>query len=140
MATRKKVLLKVVMLGNVAVGKTCLLNQFVDKKFSNQYKATIGADFLTKEVLLDDRIVTLQIWDTERVVSSKTAQRWCQSQNDMPYFETSAKEGRNVEQAFETIARLTQKQEIEFELDLANNITLGEEERRERRGNCGCRK
>ena len=32
------------------VGKTSLMNQYVNKKFSNQYKATIGADFLTKEV------------------------------------------------------------------------------------------
>merc|ERR1712243_422930 len=32
--------------------------------FSNQYKATIGADFLTKEVMVDDRLVTMQIWDT----------------------------------------------------------------------------
>jgi len=38
--------------------------QYVNKKFSNQYKATIGADFLTKEVMVDDKLVTLQIWDT----------------------------------------------------------------------------
>jgi len=29
-----------------------------------RYKATIGADFLTKEVLVDDRLITMQIWDT----------------------------------------------------------------------------
>ena len=40
------------------------MNQYVNKKFSNQYKATIGADFLTKEVMVDDRLVTMQIWDT----------------------------------------------------------------------------
>ena len=40
------------------------MNQYVNKKFSNQYKATIGADFLTKEVFVDDRQVTMQIWDT----------------------------------------------------------------------------
>ena len=50
MASRKKVLLKVIILGNSGVGKTSLMNQYVNKKFSNQYKATIGADFLTKEV------------------------------------------------------------------------------------------
>lgn len=33
----------------------------VNKKFSASYKATIGADFLTKEVLVDDRIVTMQV-------------------------------------------------------------------------------
>lgn len=37
------------------------MNQFVNKKFSNQYKATIGADFLTKEVMVDDRLVTMQV-------------------------------------------------------------------------------
>jgi Ras-related protein Rab-7A len=40
------------------------MNQYVNKKFSSQYKATIGADFLTKEVQVDDRLVTMQIWDT----------------------------------------------------------------------------
>ena len=37
------------------------MNQYVNKKFSNQYKATIGADFLTKEVNVDDRLVTMQV-------------------------------------------------------------------------------
>lgn len=60
----KKVLLKVIILGDSGVGKTSLMNQYVHKRFSNQYKATIGADFLTKEVMIGDRMVTLQIWDT----------------------------------------------------------------------------
>ena len=55
MASRKKVLLKVIILGNSGVGKTSLMNQYVNKKFSNQYKATIGADFLTKEVTSAER-------------------------------------------------------------------------------------
>ena len=53
-----------IILGDSGVGKTSLMNQYVNKKFSNQYKATIGADFLTKEVMVDDRLVTMQIWDT----------------------------------------------------------------------------
>mmetsp|Transcript_84597 Transcript_84597/g.171538 ORF Transcript_84597/g.171538 Transcript_84597/m.171538 type:complete len:212 (-) Transcript_84597:163-798(-) len=61
---RKKVLLKVIILGDSGVGKTSLMNQYVNKKFTNQYKATIGADFLTKEVMIDDKLVTMQIWDT----------------------------------------------------------------------------
>jgi len=64
MSARKKILLKVIILGDSGVGKTSLMNQYVNKKFSNQYKATIGADFLTKEVMVDDRLVTMQIWDT----------------------------------------------------------------------------
>ena len=38
------------------------MNQYVLKKFSNQYKATIGADFLTKEIVIDDKLITMQIW------------------------------------------------------------------------------
>ena len=36
MASRKKVLLKVIILGDSGVGKTSLMNQYVNKKFSNQ--------------------------------------------------------------------------------------------------------
>jgi hypothetical protein len=42
-----------------AVDLTFAFSQ-VNKKFSASYKATIGADFLTKEVLVDDRLVTMQ--------------------------------------------------------------------------------
>jgi Ras-related protein Rab-7A len=37
------------------------MNQYVNKRFTSQYKATIGADFLTKEVMIDDKLVTLQV-------------------------------------------------------------------------------
>ncbi|RHY23456.1 hypothetical protein DYB32_009195 [Aphanomyces invadans] len=47
-----------------SVGKTSLMNQYVNQKFTNQYKATIGADFLTKEIMSDEKLVTMQIWDT----------------------------------------------------------------------------
>lgn len=182
MATRKKVLLKVIILGDSGVGKTSLMNQYVNKKFSNQYKATIGADFLTKEIMVDDRLVTMQIWDTagqerfqslgvafyrgadscvlvfdvnvaktfenldswrdefliqasprdpenfpfivignkvdldQRVVSQKRALAWCQAKGTIPYFETSAKEGINVEQAFQVIAKNALKKESEEDL------------------------
>jgi Ras-related protein Rab-7A len=45
-----------------SVGKTSLMNQYVNARFSSQYKATIGADFLTKEVMIDDKLVTLQVF------------------------------------------------------------------------------
>jgi len=61
---KKKVLLKIIILGDSGVGKTSLMNQYVNMQFSKQYKATIGADFLTKEVEVDDKLVTMQIWDT----------------------------------------------------------------------------
>jgi hypothetical protein len=43
-------------------------------------------------------------------VSQKRAQSWCQTKGNIPYFETSAKEAINVEQAFQTIAKNALKQ------------------------------
>ncbi len=63
--------LKIVILGDSGVGKTSLMNRFSTGKFTGQYKATIGADFLSKDnVIVNDNffgqrhLVTLQIWDT----------------------------------------------------------------------------
>ncbi|WEW60989.1 Ypt/Rab-type GTPase Rab7 [Emydomyces testavorans] len=176
MASRKKVLLK------------------VNKKYSASYKATIGADYLTKEVLVDDRLVTMQLWDTagqerfqslgvafyrgadccvlvydvnnsksfenldswrdefliqasprdpesfpfvvlgnkvdvdesKRMISTKRASTYCQSKGNIPYFETSAKEAINVEQAFEVIAKvaLTQEESEEFNGDFTDPINI----------------
>lgn len=64
MSTRKKNILKVIILGDSGVGKTSLMHRYVNNKYSQQYKATIGADFLTKEVNVDDKVATMQIWDT----------------------------------------------------------------------------
>ncbi|XP_023640229.1 ras-related protein RABG2 [Capsella rubella] len=61
---KNRTLLKVIVLGDSGVGKTSLMNQYVYKKFNKQYKATIGADFVTKELHIEDKSVTLQIWDT----------------------------------------------------------------------------
>ena len=41
-----------------------MLHQYVKKQFTMQYKSTIGADFLTKELNLENSLVQLQLWDT----------------------------------------------------------------------------
>lgn len=48
------------------------MNGQVNKKFSASYKATIGADFLTKEVLVDDRLVTMQVQKTRGTIYSSS--------------------------------------------------------------------
>lgn len=205
MASRKKVLLKVIILGDSGVGKTSLMNQYVNKKFSTSYKATIGADFLTKEVTVDDRIVTLQLWDTagqerfqslgvafyrgadccvlvydvnspksfetldswrdefliqasphdpdsfpfvvlgnkvdmgdeRRMITPKRAHAYCQQRGQMPYFETSAKDNVNVEQAFEVIARnaLLQEESEDYGGDFSDPININLDQDRD---GCAC--
>jgi small GTP-binding protein len=55
---------KVLIVGNIAVGKTCFLLQFVEGKFPDSHLSTIGIDFKFKNLRLNDRIIKLQIWDT----------------------------------------------------------------------------
>ena len=49
-------------------------------------------------------------------VTQKRAMTWCQSKGNIPYFETSAKEAINVEQAFQTVAKNALQQEAEEQL------------------------
>lgn len=162
------------------MGKTSLMNMFVNKSFSANYKATIGADFSTKDITVNDKQVSLQLWDTagqerfqslgvafyrgadacvlvfditkpktfenlsnwrdefliqagprdpanfpfvvlgnmcdkagERRVSEQAARAWCAEGRNppIPYFETSAKEGINVDQAFQHVCELALAQE-----------------------------
>lgn len=51
------------------VGKTSLITRFMYDTFDNTYQATIGIDFLSKTMYLDDRTVRLQLWDTGTLLS-----------------------------------------------------------------------
>ncbi len=64
MQGKKKNFLKIVILGDSGVGKTTLLQQYVNQKVNPHSKPTIGADFSKKEIMIDNSIVNLQIWDT----------------------------------------------------------------------------
>ena len=43
------------------MGKSCIIQQYVFKKFSDKYKSTIGADFFSHDVVIDDVPYTLQV-------------------------------------------------------------------------------
>jgi len=61
---------KLVLLGDQSVGKTSLITRFMYDTFDNTYQATIGIDFLSKTLYLEDRTVRLQLWDTAGQVST----------------------------------------------------------------------
>ncbi|MBY9007387.1 MAG: GTP-binding protein [Candidatus Lokiarchaeota archaeon] len=56
---------KVVLLGDPAVGKTSLLNRYIDDKFPDEYLPTVGANFLVTEVDLTSIIDKLEKLDNE---------------------------------------------------------------------------
>ena len=57
-------LLKLVLLGDSGVGKTNILSQFVRNRFIQDFKTTIGVEYATKTISVDDKVVKVQIWDT----------------------------------------------------------------------------
>jgi Ras-related protein Rab-7A len=176
-------LYKVITIGNSGVGKTSLLKQFVESRFTKQYRATVGADYMQAQVMVDDKVLQLQIWDTagqerfqslgaafyrgadccilvfdltdkesfasldswkeeflaqcapkdpehfpfvlignkvdrtsERKVGTEEAKTWCKNNNDIPYYETSAKDRTQVEEAFIEIAKKSATQIKEDEM------------------------
>ena len=54
---------KVVLIGDSGVGKSCICNRFITGQFGD-VEATIGAAFLTQIIEVDGRLSKLQIWDT----------------------------------------------------------------------------
>ncbi|GAT21327.1 alpha-galactosidase [Aspergillus luchuensis] len=68
----------------------------------------------------------IDVEESKRMISSKRAMTFCQSKGNIPYFETSAKEAVNVEQAFEVIARsaLAQEEAEEFSGEFSDPINI----------------
>ena len=57
-------LVKLLMVGDTAVGKTSALMRYVDDEFSTKFMSTIGVDYKDKQVVVDGTSIKLQIWDT----------------------------------------------------------------------------
>lgn len=53
-----------VIVGDVAVGKSCILLQFLERAFVPDHDVTLGVEFGTKILTIDRQTVKLHIWDT----------------------------------------------------------------------------
>ncbi|VDC01815.1 unnamed protein product [Peniophora sp. CBMAI 1063] len=60
----KSVQVKLVLLGEAAVGKSSVVLRFVSNEFQANKEPTIGAAFLTQKCRLEDRVLRYEIWDT----------------------------------------------------------------------------
>jgi len=60
----KPVQVKLVLLGEAAVGKSSVVLRFVQNDFQENKEPTIGAAFLTQKCRLEDKIIKFEIWDT----------------------------------------------------------------------------
>ncbi|KRX75133.1 Ras-related protein Rab-4B [Trichinella sp. T6] len=57
-------LFKFLIIGNSGTGKSCVLHQFLENKFKQDTAHTIGIEFGSKVVKIQDRSIKLQVWDT----------------------------------------------------------------------------
>ena len=57
-------LIKLLLIGDSGVGKSCMLMRFIDDNFSPSFITTIGIDYKIKTIVLDGKKIKLQIWDT----------------------------------------------------------------------------
>ena len=55
---------KMIVIGDPGVGKSCLTGRALKNEFDQKYAPTIGFEFLTYNVNIQDKVIKLQIWDT----------------------------------------------------------------------------
>mmetsp|Transcript_24567 Transcript_24567/g.68383 ORF Transcript_24567/g.68383 Transcript_24567/m.68383 type:complete len:212 (+) Transcript_24567:43-678(+) len=63
-ASKYDYLIKLLLIGDSGVGKSCLLLRYSDDSFTSSFITTIGIDFKIKSIMCGDAKVKLQIWDT----------------------------------------------------------------------------
>ena len=64
MTSEPSITFKILTIGESGVGKTCILRRFVENKFLKNHLATIGIDFKTKTLNINNQEIKLKIWDT----------------------------------------------------------------------------
>ncbi|XP_071380772.1 uncharacterized protein [Centroberyx affinis] len=111
---------RLLLAGNLAVGKTCLLQRFLHGIFPARSNATIGFDFADKVIKMYGKTVRLKLdtfdqlktwlWDIEtRCDDNAFKVLELASEREMPFIETSALTGENVDEAFLTVTRAIMK-------------------------------
>ena len=74
---------KVILMGDYAVGKTCIIRRYVSNTFIEDYKASIGVDITSQELSFEKGQVQLQIWDMSGQTDFKLVRSQFMSGTDM---------------------------------------------------------
>ena len=55
---------KILLIGDLSVGKSSVILRYIEDYFSGNMMSSIGVDFKTKQIEINDRLIKMQIWDT----------------------------------------------------------------------------
>ena len=55
---------KIIVIGDSFVGKSCLTNKGIKNVYEDSYSATVGFEFITSNIKVNDKVCKMQIWDT----------------------------------------------------------------------------
>ena len=55
---------QILIIGDSSVGKTSLITRYINGTFKEEYLATIGLDFYSKEEIIDNKTINIKLWDT----------------------------------------------------------------------------
>jgi small GTP-binding protein len=65
---------KYILVGDASVGKSTLLQFYINRQFNDSNNPTMGVEFATKKLKVKDKVVKLQIWDTVSFAFIKAGQ------------------------------------------------------------------
>lgn len=122
-------IMKLLLVGDSGVGKSCLLLRFVEDKFNPSFITTIGIDFKIRTIESNGKKIKLQVWDTagqERFRTITTAYYRGAMGIVLIYDVTDARTFENVENWFQTV---TQHANEDAQIFLVGNKSDDEENR-----------
>ncbi|XP_072024512.1 ras-related protein Rab-13-like [Amphiura filiformis] len=92
MAKQYDILVRLLMIGDSGVGKTCMLCRFTEEGFIQPHLTTIGIDFKMKNMVLDDKRIKVQVWDTagQERYNTITAQYFRRAQGIMVIYDITS--------------------------------------------------
>jgi len=128
--------LKVTLIGESQVGKTSLINQYVNNKFEDEYLMTIGNDKMIKEIEINENKVRLEIWDTIGQENLRSANKIFMKNTDIAlivYDITNRQSFLNLNEFYKELIKMNERDKMIIGIaanksDLYENTEVNKEE------------
>ena len=128
--------LKFILVGESQVGKTSLINQYVNNEFDGDYLMTIGNDKMTKDIKINEEQLKLEIWDSIGHESLRSANKIFMKNTDIAlivYDITNRQSFLNLNEFYEELININKRDKMIIGIaanksDLYENAKVNKEE------------